>query len=264
MGRLQWIVLLVTATLTLRAQSDLPSAGPYHLSWSKDLSISGAGVGTVLLADELRRQVPKIFLSELPLGRIPVFDRFAVEYKSDFARKASNRTRDASTYLPLVLLLGKGPRRDVLKLALMYVQTVTLRRGLTNIVKYSVRRPRPYLYDASLDPTTIVRSYDREAFLSGHTSGSAATAFFFGRVFADYYPDSKLKPYVWTLAASLPAFTGYFRIRAGQHYLSDVVAGYLLGAAIGYSVPLLHRSPRTRERLTVSPSGTGIYLSYEF
>lgn len=226
--------------------------------------ISSTAVGTVLLSDELRRRVPTIFLSELTLGRIPAFDRFAVDYSSESARKASNRTRDASTYLPLALLLGKGPRRDVLKLALMYGQTVALRRGLTNIVKYSVRRPRPYLYDTTLDPATVVESYDREAFLSGHTSGSAATAFFFGRVFADYYPDSKLKPYVWTLAAGLPAFTGYFRIRAGQHYLSDVVAGYLLGAAIGYSVPLLHRSPRARERLTLSPTGPGIYLSYRF
>ena len=242
---------------------DLP-AGPYQLNWSKDLSISSTAVGTVLLGDELRRRVPKVFLSELRLRSIPVFDRFAVDYSSDSARKASNRTRDASTYLPLVLLLGKGPRRDVLKLALLYGQTVALRRGLTNIVKYSVRRPRPYLYDATLDPKTVVGSYDREAFLSGHTSGSAATAFFFGRVFADYYPDSKLKPYIWTLAAGLPAFTGYFRIRAGQHYLSDVVAGYLLGAAIGYSVPLLHRSLRARERLTLSPSGTGFYISYHF
>ena len=158
---------------------DLP-AGPYQLNWSKDLSISSTAVGTVLLGDELRRRVPKVFLSELRLRSIPVFDRFAVDYSSDSARKASNRTRDASTYLPLVLLLGKGPRRDVLKLALLYGQTVALRRGLTNIVKYSVRRPRPYLYDATLDPKTVVGSYDREAFLSGHTSGSAATAFFSG------------------------------------------------------------------------------------
>ncbi|MCP9234728.1 phosphatase PAP2 family protein [Lewinella sp. JB7] len=256
------ILLLFLSGHSLLAQDSLRV--PYRLSWETNLTVSGMAAGSVLFANELRNRVPEVLLSELRLGRIPPFDQFAVDYNSESARKASNRTRDASTYLPLALLLGKGPRRDIIKLALLYGQTVALRRGLTNIVKYTVRRPRPYLHDPSLAPTTVVRSYDREAFLSGHTSGSAATAFFFGRVFADYYPDSKLKPYIWTLSASLPALTGYFRIRAGQHYPSDVIAGYVLGAVIGYTVPILHRIPIGRNNMVLSPTGTGFYLSYRF
>lgn len=253
-------LLMFSGSTLLDAQDD----GPYHLSLKRDLLLGGGGVGTVLLGNYLRNQVPEVTLGELEFGNVPSFDRFAINYNSESAKSASNRTRDISSLMPALLLLGKASRKDAPKLLLLYAETVALRRGLTNIVKYTARRPRPYLRTDGFDPETIVRSGDREAFLSGHTSGAASTAFFFGRVFADYYPDSKLKPYVWGLSIGLPALTGYLRIRAGQHYPSDIVAGYALGAAVGWLVPTLHKKPIGGKGLTVSAGGDRVRLAYRF
>ena len=36
--------------------------------------------------------------------------------------------------------------------------------------------------------------------------------------------------------------TAYLRVRAGKHFLTDVIAGYAVGATIGILVPHLHRN----------------------
>ena len=141
---------------------------------------------------------------------------------------------------------------------------MTINGGLTNISKAVFQRPRPFVFADDWDPERIIKSGDQAAFVSGHTSGSAAASFFFARVFSDYFPDSKLKPYVWSIAISLPALTGYFRVRAGKHYPTDVIAGYLLGASIGYIIPTLHKNPGLKTDLTIAPTGNGIYVGLQF
>ncbi len=52
----------------------------------------------------------------------------------------------------------------------------------------------------------------------------------------------RLAPLVW--ASSLPwaAVTGYLRIAADKHYLTDVLTGALIGSAVGFLVPFVfHR-----------------------
>jgi membrane-associated phospholipid phosphatase len=149
-------------------------------------------------------------------------------------------------------------------ITLLYGETILITQGLTQIIKSTALRPRPYVFDENLPATTVLESNDRAAFLSGHTSISAAAAFFTARVFADYFPDSKAKPYVWGGAAAVPALMGYLRVRAGRHYPSDVIAGYALGALVGYAVPALHRKPRAKNWVRVSAGTTGLYLSYRW
>jgi len=63
----------------------------------------------------------------------------------------------------------------------------------------------------------------------------------------------------------LAAATGYFRIAADRHYLTDVLAGAGVGLAIGYGVPALN-SPRSAKRPTITPSlllhGGGVTASW--
>ncbi len=81
----------------------------------------------------------------------------------------------------------------------------------------------------------------QEDLFSGHTSLSASNTFFAARVYSDIYPNSQLKPLVWTIAAVLPALTGYNRVLSGKHFLSDVIIGYSCGVLFGYTVPLIHK-----------------------
>lgn len=254
------LLLLVVLVVPLTAQGS--DDGPYYLSLKREILLGGGGVGATVLGSVLRSRTPDITLADLRLGTIPAFDRAATRNSSESARKASDLTVDLSSGLPFLLLAGKKTRRDAGKLGILFAETMAINYGLTNIIKATSRRPRPYVFDENLDPATIIRSNDRASFLSGHTSVSTTGGFFFARVFADYYPDSKLKPVVWVLGAGLPALTGYLRFRAGQHYPTDIIAGYALGATIGYLVPTLHKKPLMKGRLTLAPAGTGLYASY--
>ncbi|MBB4078690.1 membrane-associated phospholipid phosphatase [Lewinella aquimaris] len=262
-----WIftLLLLLGTVPLAGQQDgKTEGGPYYISLKRDLLYGSASVGSVALGSLLRSRTPDIVLSDLRLGNIPSFDRIATEFSSASARTLSDYSLYASAALPGLLMAGRRSRREAGKISLLFLETMLLNQGLTDIIKSSAKRPRPYVFDDDLDPATIIGGNDRAAFLSGHTSSSAAAGFFFARAFSDYYPASRLKPYAWVLGAGVPALTGYLRIRAGQHYPSDVLAGYALGAVIGYVVPALHRRPPGGRRLTVAPSGGGMYVSYRF
>lgn len=237
---------------------------PYYLSLKRELLYSAGGTSTTLLGYYLKTQTPDLTISDLRPMDINDFDQIATNFSSEIADKWSDKALFASSGLPLLLLAGRETRRDFGRIAILLGETMLINQGLTDIIKSISLRPRPYVFDENLAPSTILSSNDRASFLSGHTSGSAAASFFFARVFSDYYPDSSLKPYIWGLAISMPALTGYLRVRGGQHYPTDVLAGYFLGASIGYFVPALHRKPAMAKGLDLSSTGNGFYLSYRF
>jgi membrane-associated phospholipid phosphatase len=114
--------------------------------------------------------------------------------------------------------------------------------NLTEITKRTVGRARPYAYSQSTAPEVQWTSEDaRASFFSGHSSIAACNAAFAATVFSDLYPNSKWKPWVWAGAAILPSLTAMERMRAGQHFPTDVLVGLAVGAAVGHVVPRLHR-----------------------
>jgi hypothetical protein len=97
--------------------------------------------------------------------------------------------------------------QNIQSLSEAYAATLLVTEGL----KYSVRRMRP---DGS----------DRLSFPSGHTSGSFAVAM----VLQELYGYRVGIP-----AFTLAGVTGLQRIHANKHWLTDVLAGALLGSMIG-------------------------------
>ena len=105
--------------------------------------------------------------------------------------------------------------------------------GLLNLplyfwLKHSIGRPRPFV--ACPDIRACVRALDKFSFPSGHTLHAVA----FAVVFSWYYPlvGAALMPVVLLIALS--------RVALGIHYPSDVAAGALIGAMVGFSVVLLY------------------------
>lgn len=68
---------------------------------------------------------------------------------------------------------------------------------------------------------------------------------------------------IWTAGYALAATSGYLRIAADRHYLTDVVVGAVVGSGIGLAVPLLVH-PRIGDDLRVVPADGGIALAGEF
>lgn len=259
---IHWSVFLLLFCFSFSCFGQAPDAGPYYFSVKRELSYGVLAAGALGTGFAINQGIDDVALAELHLPRVSDFDQTALEHFSTSAKTASDITAYTGVALPVFLLLSPRSRNDAGNLAVLLAETMVLNQGVTDIIKSSARRPRPYLYVEGEGPEGLVEAYDRTSFLSAHTSNTAAATFFLGRVFADYHPDSKLRPYVWTLSAALPAVTGYLRIRGGQHFPSDVIAGYVLGASIGYLVPTLHKRPLASKRLVIVPSAGGVYLSY--
>lgn len=243
-------LMVLVGTVSLPAQEP----GPYYLSLKREVVYTGLGIGSLGLGGYLRSRVDELTLMDLNPGEINRFDRISTEMSSELADKWSDYTLLASLGISGTLLLGRESRQDFFKISVMFLEVMAISNGLTQISKSIFQRPRPYVFDENWDPIRILSSNDRAAFVSGHTSESAAGTFFFARVFSDYYPDSKLKPYVWAVGFGLPALTGYLRIRSGNHYPTDVIAGYVLGAAVGYLVPTFHKKVLNRPRKKMKPN----------
>ncbi len=250
----------------LAQRTDALTSSPYQLKPGKEatlLSVGGitSGVGTYLY-----RNTENIMLSEIQLDGINGFDRIAADFSSDAAARASDVLFIGSAVAPFALLADKDIRRYATQIGFMYGEVFLLTTGLTTLIKSTAQRPRPYVYEEGLPGTTVLSANDRAAFLSGHTSASAAGCFFAAQVYAGFHPDSPQRWIVWGAAATVPAVTGFLRVRAGQHYPTDVIAGYALGALVGSGVPILHRRVKSvlPEGGSLTTTGKAVYASYTF
>ncbi|MEM9822571.1 MAG: phosphatase PAP2 family protein [Bacteroidota bacterium] len=240
---------------------------PYQLDWKKELAYFGAGAGTLSLGAYLEKQTPLFDLDQLETldaSSINSFDRWATSNYSLSAHEVSNWLWYGSFAFPTLFLANKNTRDDWSTLFILWGETVLLNSGVTTLSKYAFRRPRPYVYNPNVSTETKMTVTAKASFFSGHTSMTAANTFFAAKVFSDYYPNSKWKPVVWTVAATIPALTGYFRVSAGRHYPTDVIAGYAVGAAIGYLIPHLHQRQENEKGWSINVGSSSALLRYKF
>jgi membrane-associated phospholipid phosphatase len=260
-------LLIFFFSLTNAFSQENPS--PYRIAraeaWAAPLTAVFAGAGWY--SQHRVQPFTRSEIENLDLNAIPAFDRWNA---GDWRPKAA-RVSDIGVGLafaaPLVIFAAREPRRDFLKIALMASEAGLTASGLVNTTKGIAQRTRPYVYGTAAPLDERFSDDGRLSFFSGHTAFSATACFFGAKVFHDYFPQSKLRPWVWTVAALAPAGIGYLRVRAGKHFLSDVLTGYAVGAAVGYLVPRLHRNNVART-LSVTPSfwkgGSGVVVGWEF
>lgn len=160
--------------------------------------------------------------------------------------------------------------------AFMYAESASLAQTLTDVTKIAVRRPRPIDYincapvvtNGVTTPSTNSACNSTDlglSFFSGHASTIAsigATATYIAFVRSPHSP----RPWITLAAATaLTAFVSYERVRAGEHFPTDVIAGSMAGAAIGVLVPHLHRHKEEAPHvwIGVSPVPGGGALSLQ-
>lgn len=237
-------LVILWAFFLLFYGTPLSGQSPYSRDADKVLLISTPGLGMTGLSLWLE-QKNQPFLPEevmaLDAMDVPKIDRWVTRQFNQKARKSSDIVLFTSYALPLTMLLGEASRDDFGVVGLLTLEGLVLNNGLTSLTKNIVRRPRPYLYNVQVPMELKVTKGARKSFFSGHTSNTAVVSFMTATFFSDYYEGSDMKPLVWGLAAAIPAYTGMQRIRAGKHYLTDVLVGYAVGAFVGVLVPRLHR-----------------------
>lgn len=236
----------------------------YQLSKKTDYSI-GIGVFTLLAIDYgLYERYQPLSLTEINgLGEDLVFklDRNTIQKRSLLAEDWSDYMHYSAMLLPLTVLIPNKMDDNLKTISVMLVEAISLNLSTTFLTKYLARRPRPFIYN----PQTVLADKQTraatESFVSGHTSNAAMLSVFSATVFNDLFPESKWRTPIWAAALTIPAAVGILRVESGKHFPTDVLAGYGLGALIGYLVPTLHRRD-SKIQVTSSAFGAiGITIS---
>ncbi len=254
---------------TLQVNATIPS--PYHTNFVNDgLVITGA-IGITLIGYELIEHKSNLTPAELAAktkDHLPFFDRGIAGNYSAQANKDSYILFDADYVIPLsIIFLNKNERAKAGQLIVLYVEAIGLTGALYTLSAGLVYRSRPFVYGDKAPLDKRLDKGGQRSFYGGHVATTAAATFLTAKLFADFNPDSKLRPYFYAAAGSLTALMGYERIRAGYHFLSDCVLSGMIGAATGLLVPTIHKN-KNLKNVTVAPAmvygNTGMSLTYRF
>ena len=217
---------------------------PYVYKKTQDIIFTSTGAALVGISYFLGLNKPHMTPQDvmyLNTNDIPAFERFVSRNWNPKIAKASDIILMASFALPLTILINsKHFKKSLPKYGLMYLETLLLTAGVTDIIKNTVNRARPYSYNPNAPLDEKLKEDALKSFLSGHSSFAFATSIFFAKIFNDTYPNSKLRPYVWGSAIVLASTVAAFRVAAGKHFLTDVLVGAIVGASIGFLIPQLH------------------------
>jgi membrane-associated phospholipid phosphatase len=229
-----------------------PSVGsPFALRLAVDLPITVGAALAAIFSEVVKSELPGPSCgTPCDPANINALDRLSIGSHSAAARTASDVLVGLNIGLPLIFDLidvaahrpadgFAGYGRDVLVLA----EVFAVDAGLNAVFKYAVRRPRPLVYDP--DPSAFSAA-ERSApdsalsFYSEHSSLSFALATSYSYLFMKRHPQSPLVVPVWLLTEGLAATTASLRVVAGKHFISDVLTGAAVGAALGFLIPFLH------------------------
>ena len=144
-----------------------------------------------------------------------------------FFRGVSNSTFFISVGTPLTGMIIGEIKNDpkLLKTSCMMVVSTAATFAITDVLKHSVNRQRPFVtYKDILNKSRVV-TLD-PSFPSGHTSSAFNTATFLSLKYPQWYVI--LPSFAWA------GTVAYSRMYLGVHYPSDVIAGAVIGAGTAY------------------------------
>ena len=234
------------------AQND----SPYKTSLKADGPIILGSLGLGYLGLNMIKNKKSLTVAEVAAkspADVNGFDRFSAGDFSDQADKDSYIPFYASFAAPVVMLLNKNESKKAGQIMVLFTESMAITGAMFSLSAGAIQRSRPFVYGTGAPMDKRMDKDSQRSFYAGHTAATATATFFLAKVFQDFNPDSKARPYVWAAAALVPASVGYLRLRAGQHFLSDNLLGYALGAGVGILVPQLHKKG-SNSNLSLSPS----------
>ncbi|MEO6347089.1 MAG: phosphatase PAP2 family protein [Aquaticitalea sp.] len=265
------LIIVVLSYISSNAQQN---TSPYEWKWVRDGIWTGAAFGTSaygLMLIQNKEDISVAEVNALNKDNINFIDRWVAGNSSETANSISDIPFAASFILPFGMLFDDEINDHSAQYIGLYLESLSTTAALYTVTAGLVKRSRPYVYDENEDIGRRTSKNGQRAFYSGHVAASATATFFAAKVYCDFNPDATGKGYIWAAAATVPAVVGYFRLQAGQHFLTDVLLGYGLGAATGILIPELHKT--NNSSIDVSPVGgrnfrgedyTGLAFRYTF
>ena len=273
------IVLLLVINLqqTFSQTIDTSKNPPYEWDWTRDgiwtgSAIAATGLGFYFIQNKDGLTDAELQAEVARKDDIIGIDRWVAGNSSETASKISDIPFILSFAAPFILYFDDEVNDNGGLVFGIFLETMATSGAVYTITAGLVDKSRPYVYDENYDYDRRVRAGAQRSFFSGHTLMTATATFFVAKVYQDFNPGSPGIPYVYAGAALLPATVGFLRMEAGQHFFTDVLIGYTLGALTGYFVPHLHKK-REHKELSVLPVNsidfqgreyTGLSLRYKF
>jgi membrane-associated phospholipid phosphatase len=260
------IVFLIWAGSSL-AQKDstdhlvLPGQPMYKINYKVEVPITvvGAGITLINFAGISKKSTStQAQIESLNESNIPWFDRWTVHEYSNSIDQASYIPFYLAIPLPLLSLVDKNMRKDFWKIGYLYLEALTATGVLYSTAVNLTNRYRPFTYNKNSSLEKAEEGNSKKSFFAGHVALVATSSFFMAKVYAQYYPDSKLKWVFYGGAGVMTAATAVMRNLAGMHFLSDVLLGAGVGMLSGILVPGLHKiKPGKKPHLSFLPFGEG-------
>lgn len=237
------------------------NSSPYEWKWLRDGIWTGAGLAGAAVGLKLIKEKDDLSADEFnyiknnpddAIASINGIDRWAAGNYSESASKISDIPFAFSFAAPFALLFDDSIKDHTGQFLGIYLQTLATTATMYTLTAGLVDRSRPYVYSTEASDDRRQKNNGQRSFYAGHVAASATATFFAAKIYSDFHPDAPGRIWMWTGAAAIPAGVAYLRIEAGQHFLTDVALGYVLGAATGILVPELHK--RKNDNMQIYPT----------
>jgi membrane-associated phospholipid phosphatase len=233
----------------------------YKLKAKVDIPVTLGAAGFTLYGFSQvysRDKIPESEINALNPNDLNSLDRSSAGNTDEKAKAASDKFFLGSIPAPLLLMLDKEIRKDGLKVGLLYLEAMSITGVFYTGSSMLVGRLRPRTYNTALPMDERTRGAGKNSFISGHPALVATSTFFMAKVYSDYHPEMKNKWILYTLAGGASLATGLLRIKAGEHFPTDVMAGLPVGILSGILVPHFHKIKAFKQSgLTLLPYHNG-------
>lgn len=198
-------------------------------------SLAGAGLlaasGVAPVSDEQRHALRR--------EELPPIDRELVFPDNPLLGGISDLVAYGQAFVPVgAAALGLGSR-DAQDLLARHYQVLTITYGSSYLIKAAFWRARPFLYFPNVSQWRSADPSNANSFPSSHVAIAFASAAFISTVAGQYW-DQGYATMLTVGSYTLASMSAVLRIAAGRHFMSDVLAGALLGVIVGWGVPTAH------------------------
>jgi membrane-associated phospholipid phosphatase len=229
--------VLTAMALALSATLCMAQAGRVAFNAPGDLPALAAGIGAAA-ASEFCLKLDAADRQGLASSQLSPIDSLICRPYDDGLSKASLGCLGAELLLPGVLAAYAGGD-ELLGCAAAYSESLLWTYAAKNGLKRAFPKARPYERYAT-ELTGGLYEDSGESFPSGHAALAFCAATSFAVLSGSLIPDRPERPWLVGGGYALAVGVAALRVGAGEHYLTDVAAGALLGSAIGYAVTVLH------------------------
>ena len=259
---------VLLASIRARAQEEPSLKAVPHLAEGEHFTVDPVVDGLLIVGGATFAEILSLILSTGEIKPTPPgkpetllsIDRVAITQTIDpnAGMRSNFGVYGAYAYAvldPILSGVRSGPRAALVD-GVMYAESIAITQAFTGATKIGVRRPRPIDYQhCQVSTTGECANTDMQlSFFSGHASTTgaiSATATYLAFIRSG---PRAARPWI-TLGVGtlLTTFVSYERVRAGEHFPTDVIMGSLAGAGIGVLVPHFHHRPHYEEKSYCAP-----------